>query len=212
MKLKPSTIFKIAGLCGILIPVVAGVFISISIHYSPWFNFTENWLSDLAGNAGETPIWAARGFSSAIFNLGLVLSGFVGFLCVLIVRKIGILDTRLGKIGSLLLLIDMLSLAAIGVFPMTIGDLHDVPSFAFFLLVPISLMLIGIAFRNASEKKLGWFIMGLAFVSFCAFPLLFIGPPWGSNAIIELIPSISISIFGVLLGVSMLQNRFVFKE
>lgn len=31
---------KVAGVCGILLPIIAFTFIALSIYYSPWFNFT----------------------------------------------------------------------------------------------------------------------------------------------------------------------------
>ena len=43
------------------------------------------------------------------------------------------------------------------------------------------------------------------------FPFLFIAPPYGGNAIIELIPSISISLASMIFGIYILQNKFDFR-
>ncbi|MEM1547135.1 MAG: DUF998 domain-containing protein, partial [Candidatus Methanomethylicia archaeon] len=55
---------------GVLGAVIAYPFIGISIMLSPWFNPYENALSDL-GNI------ALNGLTAYIFNLGLILSGFL---------------------------------------------------------------------------------------------------------------------------------------
>ena len=49
---KLSFFSKVAAVCGILLTIIAFTFITLSIYYSLWFNFTENWLSELAGAAG----------------------------------------------------------------------------------------------------------------------------------------------------------------
>ena len=156
MNLKQDNVIKLAGVCGILIPIIAFTSIVIAISLSPWFNFTEYWLSDLAGEKGETPIWAARGLSSLIFNAGIIVSGMLGVFCVNVLRKIKFFGTPLGKIGVSLLFIDMFSLIFIGILPITTGALHDFPSFSFFILLPISLILIGLIFRKNAYEKIGW--------------------------------------------------------
>jgi hypothetical membrane protein len=209
--LKQDNIIKIAGICGILIPIIAFISIVIAIWLSPWFNFTEYWLSDLAGEEGETPSWAARGISSIIFNVGLILSGVLGIFCVNVLRKIKCFDTPLGKFGVFLLFIDMLSLFFLGLFPITTGEAHGFFSASFFLLLPISLIIVGIIFRKNFYRMLGLSLVGLGCLSLCAFPFLFIDPPYGGNAIIELIPSISISLASMIFGLSILQNKFDFR-
>jgi len=212
MNSKQSALMKVAGLCGVLVPIVAFAFIALAIYHSPWFTWTGNWFSELAGTAGERPIWAARGIASVFFNVGIIIAGSMGVVCATASRKIQILNTRLGRLGNLLLFIDMLALCAIGVFPLTRGYLHDVASFVFFILVPLSVISIGTAFRKSSEKKIGWFMTLLGVISLCSFPLLFISPPWGGNAIIEMIPAVSISVCVMVFGISLLKGKFKLKD
>jgi len=208
MNSKQVLLLKVAGLCGVLVPIIAFVFITFAIYYSPWFIWTDNWLSELAGRAGERPIWAARGIISLLFNIGAIIAGIMGIICAIAARKISKLNTSLGRLGTLLLFIDMLALCAIGIFPITTGFLHDVVSITFFILVPLSLISIGTVFRSASEKRIGWFITIFGVISICAFPFFLVPQPWGSNAIVEMIPITSISASAIVFGVNLFKGDF----
>ena len=59
-------LIRISGLCGIAAPIFGFSSIFIAIHYSPWFRWAENALSDLG----------VEGFSAAVFNSGLVFPVF----------------------------------------------------------------------------------------------------------------------------------------
>jgi hypothetical membrane protein len=208
MNSKNPILIKISGLCGIFSPIVGFICIALAIYFSDWFSWTENWLSDLGGIPGETPIWAARGISSIIFNGGLIIAGIMGFVFAYAIRKIRILNTRLGRIGTLLIILDMCALCAIGIFPETTGNLHTLVSVMFFFLGAISLLVIGISLRKSSEKTLGGFVTLLCIISICSFPFIFVSRPWGSNAIIEMVPIISISIFAIIFGIQLIKGKF----
>ena len=203
---KQVLFFRIAGLCGVLSPVIAFSCIGLAIFYSPWFSWTQSWLSDLGGTVGETPVWAARGIASIFFNTGLIVAGVLGILLVLGIIKSGVLGIRPGRLGALLLILDMCALCAIGVFPETTGNLHVLAATTFFFLVPLSLLLIGVKLRKSSEKKLGLLMILLGILSLVSLPFLFIPPPWGSNAIIEMFPSVTISVFAVIFGIKLFRK------
>ncbi|KYK21781.1 hypothetical protein AYK24_03230 [Thermoplasmatales archaeon SG8-52-4] len=206
-KNQPISI-RISALCGILGPIIGLIFITLSIYYSSWFNWTENWLSDLGGIPGDPSIWASRGIASIIFNNGLVVSGIIGVIFASSLRKIKILNNRNGRIGRSLFILDMFTLCTVGIFPETTGYLHTVVSLIFFFLIAISLLLIGNVLRYSSLKKIGGFFSILGIFSLCSFPFFLIPRPWGSNAIIEMIPIISISIFSIIFGHAILKNKF----
>ena len=212
MNSKQPILLKVAGVCGVLVPVVAFMFIGLAIYYSPWFTWTGNWLSELAGTAGEKPIWAARGIGSLLFNIGIMIAGILGVVCAIAAGRIRVLNNRLGRLGTHLLFIDMMALCAIGVFPLTTGYPHDIVSFLFFILVPLSLIPIGAVLRESSKKSFGWFMMLVGVISLCSFPLLFVPQPWGGNAIIEMIPAVSISACAMVFGISLLKGVFDLKE
>lgn len=208
MNSKPPISIRISGLCGIFGPIVGFICIALAIYHSDWYNWTGNWLSDLGGMPGETPIWAARGIASVIFNSGLIITGIIGLVFAGGVRKIRMFNNRLGRIGILLLILDMSALIAIGIFPETTGYLHTLVSLIFFFLAALSLLVIGTVVRKSSGKTLGGFVTLLGAISLCSFPFLFIPRPWGSNAIIELFPIISISIFAIIFGIALIKDDF----
>ena len=206
MSSKQILLYKMAGLCGVLSPVIAFTCIGLAIFHSPWFSWTRSWLSDLGGTVGETPVWAARGIASIIFNAGLIVAGILGILFVVGIIKSGVLGIRLGRLGSLLLISDMCALSAIGVFPETTGNLHVLAATIFFFLVPMSLLFIGVKLRKSSEKKMGLFMILLGILSLASLPLLSFPQPLGSNAIIEMFPSVAVSVFAVIFGIKLFKK------
>jgi hypothetical membrane protein len=54
MNLRNTAWFRIAGLCGVITPLVAFTCILLAIAYSPQFSWTENALSDLGVQEGLT--------------------------------------------------------------------------------------------------------------------------------------------------------------
>jgi len=209
---KREGLLKVSGLCGILGPVIAFTCVGVAVYYSPWFSWTENWLSDLGGTAGEKPIWAAHGIASVIFNVGLIITGIIGIVFAIGIRKSGMLNTHLGRLGTLFLLLNMSALCGVGIFPETTGYLHTLVSLVFFSLVPLSLLSIGTVVRKSSEKTLGWLTTPLGVISLCSFPVLFIPRPWGSNAVAEMVPSIAISIFSIMFSIRLLKAGLSLKD
>lgn len=206
MTQKSIVPLRMAGLFGVLSPVIAFTCIGLAISYSSWFTWTGNWLSDLGGKVGETPIWAARGISSILFNFGLIIAGILGILFVVGLIKSNMLGMGLGRLGSIILVLNMVALCAIGIFPETTGDPHTLVSLCFFFLVPLSLLSVGVKIRKSSENTLGLPIIVLGILSLAIFPFLFIPQPWGSNAIIEMFPSVAISIFAVIYGAKLFMQ------
>lgn len=204
---KQLLTLRMAGLFGVLSPIIAFTCIGIAIFHAPWFSWTMNWLSDLGGLPGETPIWAARGTASIVFNIGLIIAGILGILFVIGFIKSKMLGPRFGLISSLVLILDMVALSAIGIFPETTGSYHVAASTTFFFLVPIALFLVGIKIRKTSEKNLGLLMILLGVLSLSSLPFLFIPPPIGSNAVIEMFPAVTISIFAAIYGIKLFRLR-----
>jgi hypothetical membrane protein len=124
---------KITGLCGILVPFVFLISILIAMLNSPWFKWTDNALSDLG----------AEGISAFFFNNGLILAGFLG-----LIFSIGLIKILTIKIGGYFLAISSISLVFVGIFPVTVFDLHYIASASFFITMTIGMLIIGITIRN----------------------------------------------------------------
>jgi hypothetical membrane protein len=191
---------RTAGFCGILAPIIGLSCIALAVLLCPWFSWTENYLSDLGGFPGDRPIWAAHGAASILFNVGLIIAGALGVCLVLGLRKSQMFSSSLGNLGTLFLIMDSFALIGIGIFPETTGPPHTFFSITFFILVGVALLLIGLTLIKSSEKKLGGLTIALFIFGLVSVPLFITPKPVGSNAIAEMIPIISISIFSIVFG------------
>jgi hypothetical membrane protein len=152
MNQRNAVWLKISGICGILTPIVACAFILPAIVLYPQFSWTANALSDLGVVSGATAI---------LFNSGLVISGVLALLFasgLFIVFR----ENMLGRIGASIFLLGALALIAIGIFPENVKPMHYYVSVTFFVLLPISMFMIGAAFLSMARLKTGVFTFLLA--------------------------------------------------
>jgi len=200
---KRLTLLRVAGLCGVLSSVIAPTSIWIAISYAPWFSWTENYLSDLGGMAGETPIWAARGTASIVFNTGLIIGGILALMFAIGLRKNPLLVTRTGSLGTLIFISGACALWAIGILPKTTGHIHTAFSISFFSLLPLSMLLIGTATLKSSNKVLGWFTIALGIIGLCPFVIPW---PWKGEAISDMISICPMVAFAIVFGIRLLRQ------
>ena len=140
-KLDHTSITKIAGLCGVLVPIVVFVCIGLSMTQAPWFKWTHNALSDLG----------IKSNAAAFFNIGMILGGSLTF-----VFSLGLIRILSNKIGAYILSLSALGLIGIGLFPETIFTLHFISSATFFVLLALSLLLIGLKIKqDPFERNMG---------------------------------------------------------
>jgi len=143
---------KLAGLCGILMPFIFLISILIAMLYSPWFKWTHNALSDLGA---EAP-------SALFFNNGLMFAGFLAF-----IFSIGLIKILSIKIGGYILAISSLALIGVGIFPITLFNLHYIASAIFFISMIIGLLIIGITMKyNHFDRRMGNAAIAIALVAF----------------------------------------------
>lgn len=182
---------KIAGLCGVIGPVIAFSSISLAILYAPWFSWIKNALSDLG----------VYGISAIIFNSGLIICGALTAIFGIGVKEI--LPKRiLSRIGRITLILDCITLCMIGIFPETAGRIHFYVSVIFFLLLSISLILIGVdALREQSRRKEGVYMIISGILT--AVIWLF---PWEGVAIPEAIAALTISLWSMVLGFRLFRS------
>ena len=174
MKLKELISIKSAGYYGLAFPITLLICLVLSIYFSPWFCLTENWFSRLGGDVGETPIWAARGLGSLIFNFGLIAAGIFGILFSISIIKSQYLNIGFGKLGKYLLLVDMIALCGIGIFPATILLPHRIFSFIFFGSGPMIIFLMASAVGKIYGEKI-WNVLDIfCFIGVIQLAIVFV--------------------------------------
>jgi hypothetical membrane protein len=191
---------KLSGLIGILAPIAAWISITVAIIMSPWFSFTENYLSDLGGSPDSDRLWDTHGYASLIFNFGLVAAGILGLVFSVGIRRYKMFRTPPGNIGTVIMMLVSIALVGIGLFSETTGVIHTFFSVVFFVLVGVALLFLGIDQLRSKEGLTSWLVTSLFVFGLLSIPLFVLPKPLGSNAVAELIPIISISIFSIFYG------------
>ena len=177
---------KIAGICGILIPIVVLLCIGLAMSHSPWFRFTKHAFSDLG----------IEGVSAIFFNSGMILGGILA-----LVFSLGLIKILKNKTGGYILSLSSLALIGIGIFPETVYILHFIVSAAFFVLLAISFLIIGLTIkRNQSERTMGILATLFAIIAICSTVLLI---PWAGIAIPETVSCLPAFIWCMVYGVKM---------
>jgi len=168
--------------------------VMISVALSPWFDWFNNALSDL----GVSNV-------AAIFNSGLIVAGLLASIFGVAYVK-SERDNIVGLCGGIILVIACISLIGIGVFSEAFGIIHFYFSVAFFVLVLISSLVLGIRFIVYKEHI--WFGVYSLFVSvlgICGWALL----KFPGVAIPEAVTAFPIAIWIILLSAVVYRKRFL---
>lgn len=175
---------RYAGILAIATEVTGVLTILLSIRYSPWFSWTENYLSDLGGEWGASEIWTSRGNAGLIFNIGIFIAGSLGVSFTILLLRASLTTDSREIMGIKVLQIAMVGMCGVGVFPETTGFLHTISAAMFFILTPMSIIMVSSAMRK-EKKEFSDIMMGLGILSFLLIPLLLLPPPYGRNALAE---------------------------
>ena len=190
---------KLSGICGVLAPIIAFSGIFLAMENYPDFSWKYNALSDLGSMPGITRLF---------FNDGLIIGGLVaavfatGFFLYL---KNGLF----GKASAVVFLLDTLALMAIGVFPSDFAPayVHYYVSLAFFVLFPISAIMMAAAFQKAGRVRRAELTIALAIVAAGVWIAHWTVYPFGSNvAIPEIVAAGAAGIWGIAIGISMFRS------
>ncbi len=190
-KSKRVAFLKFALLCGVITPIISLSFITVAIAYTPQFNWFTWALSDLGVHE-----------AAFIFNNGLIIGGILA-----VVFAVGLMQVLrkqvLGFVGAFTLVLSSISLCAVGVFPESAGRIHFYVSLAFFVLLGISVFLIGVALiRESSQRYLGLFtILTVIVGSVTALTV-----PHEGVAIPEMIGALAASVWAVVISVTFIQT------
>lgn len=152
-------IVRIAGICGVLLPIVMFSCLGLSIASSPWFTWTDHALSDLGVQEN----------TAVLFNYGMILGGVLTFVFSLGLRKV-----FSNKTGVYLLMVSSWAMIGIGVFPQSLFVLHFITSASFFVILTIALLIIGMTVRrNHFEKMTGSLAFLFALIGISSSVFLF---------------------------------------
>jgi hypothetical membrane protein len=182
--------------CGIATPVLAFTCILIAVYSYPAFSWTNNALSDL----GIIP-----GVTGLLFNFGLYSSGLLTFSFAVF----GLLNYLgkhwVGKAGAVAFAATGVALMCIGVFPENMVPYHYSFSVAFFVLLPISLLIITGAFAFERQTRMALFTLLTAVVAALPWVLLFAVHYVSGVAIPEFVSGLAGGVWAVVLGYKMIK-------
>ena len=136
---------RVCALFGVVGPLVAYISIGVSIMLSPWFSWENNALSDL-GHAVKSEV-------ASIFNLGLLLAGFLIMVYAVTVFR------KHAKYSSICLLTSAFLIQLLATFDEVYGFLHYALSVPHFILLSITSIVYAI--EKKSSLAIITFIIGL---------------------------------------------------
>ena len=196
MSQRKNNAQRIGAVSGIATPILAFTCILSAIASYPAFSWTNNALSDL----GIIP-----GITGPVFNFGLYASGLFAFNFA-VFGLFNYLGNRwIGKIGALSFAATGLALMGVGVFPENAAPYHYLFSVAFFVLLPISLLVITGAFALERQTKMALFTLLIAAAAALPWILLFAFHYVSGVAIPEFASAVAGSVWAVVLSYRMFK-------
>ena len=184
-------LIRLFGWFGIITPVLGFGMIFVAISTAPWFSWEMNALSDLG----------VEGLTAALFNGGLMMTAAVMAVFSLGIYELGKED-RLGKIGFILLIWACLFLVGIGLWPETAGGIHREISIAFFVTLPVAMIVNAISLIRRGHRELGSLGIVAGAVAIVIWTL-----SWEGVAIPEAVAAGSAGVWSIVTGAWM--TRYV---
>jgi hypothetical membrane protein len=126
---------RVYALFGVFGPLLVYLSIFLSLLISPWFNWETNMLSDLGH--------AATSDAAPIFNLGLLLAGFLMMIYALTVFK------KHAKYSSYCLLVSTFFVQLLASFNEAYGELHYTVAVPHFLMLSLTSIVYTVEKRSA---------------------------------------------------------------
>ncbi|MGF3522802.1 MAG: DUF998 domain-containing protein [Candidatus Bathyarchaeia archaeon] len=187
---------RVAGICGLAAPIVAFGCILLAVASFAPFNWVTNALSDLGVQAGVT---------APIFNFGLIASGFL-----FLVFAVGLFQSvgrrLVGKMGALLLGLACISLVCIGIFNESFKPIHFYVSVAFFVFLPVSLLVLVGHFWLVAQRKTSLFTLAIGLAAATPWVLQYTLHYVSNVAIPEFVSGFAGALWTATLSVKMLKE------
>lgn len=184
-------VIRLAGICGILGPLIALILIFTAVAYSPWFVWEKDALSDL-GVSDVAPL----------FNSAVIIAGILNLFFALGVRR-SLGDTKLSNVGSMALILGGASLSLVGVFTLETPILHAAVSLGYFVIFPLALIIIGVAMMQGSSRSSGitTILAGVA----ALIAIFGVAPFYEGLAIPEILEALILAAWTEVMGVRLLR-------
>ena len=195
-KFKNALRLRISGICGFLAPVFAFALIFSAIASYSQFSWVDNALSDLGVVAGVTAV---------LFNSGLLIGGA---LCFIFATGLSVFlkERTVGRIGAFVLVLTSLALFAIGVFPENVRPAHYFVSVMFFVLLPISMLIIAGTFWLTRQVRMAVFTLLVAVAAAAPWVLYFSIHYVSGVAVPEAVSAFAGSVWAVAMSGKMLRQ------
>jgi hypothetical membrane protein len=190
-----AALLRLSGVFGVVAPVLAFAFILVAVASYPPFSWTSNALSDLGVVSGVT---------AGVFNSGLIICGV---LCVTFAVGLYLLLSAsvVGRVGVFVFGLACVALVAIGTFPESVSPTHYWVSVAFFVLLPISLLIIVGGFWRVGQVRMAVFTLLVAVVAAAPWVLLFAVRYVSGVAVPEFVSGLAGGVWIVVVGYKMLR-------
>jgi hypothetical membrane protein len=204
---------KLAGFCGLTSFLILIICITITLQQSPWFNWTENWLSHIGGFFGGKSIWSARGITSIIFNFGLITAGIIGLIFSYIIKKGNHFKTKTGGYIPSFFSFSMIALTSCGIFPTTTYYVHVLFSILFLGVIPILLIFLSFEIKKLYSKKLWYFSITYCTILLFLLACFVLLPHFSilSKAIAEMILILSLYVPILVISLKIMFKNFPFR-
>jgi hypothetical membrane protein len=180
---------RLAGLAGILTPVLTLTLIFVSIALSPWFSWHDNALSDMGVNT-----------VAPLFNGALLIGGLVYFIFAIGFLRWHGLRSRLAKLAAVAMIIGAIGLCLIGVFTENAGRIHYYVSATYFLATPLAYELFGVDWLRHGAKLMGWLTIAAGITAFLMITMV----PHKRIAVPEILAALTMGMWTFALGLKML--------
>ena len=195
-----NSLQRIGASSGVIAPVFAFICIIIAVATYPQFNWVNSALSDLG---------VIRGVTGIVFNFGLVACGFLALNFAIFGLHQYFKVNLIGKIGAGVFAVASIALICIGIFNESFSPTHYLASVAFFVFLPISLLIITGAFAVKHQVKMAISTMLVAIVAAIPWVLYFTIHYAPNVAIPEIISGLAGAAWIITLGYKILEENSV---
>ena len=180
---------RLAGLAGLLTPVLTLTLIFVSIALSPWFSWHDNALSDMGVNT-----------IAPLFNGALLIGGLLYFVFVIGFLRWRGLASRLAKLAAIAMIVGGIGLCLIGIFTENAGRIHYYVSAAYFLATPLAYGLFGADWVRRGDRLMGWLTIAAGITAFLMIAVV----PHKRIAVPEILAALTMGMWTFAVSLKML--------